>query len=111
MLQRLFLISCLLCFSIVLFAQPLMEDLDRGIVAFPDNKGKVFISWRLLGTEDKSLAFNLYKTTNKKTIQLNKSPIVSATNFTDENVDSSQVNIYTVKAILNGKEEKNRKLL
>lgn len=106
MLQRLFLISCLFCFSIVLFAQPLMEDLDRGIVAFPDNKGKVFISWRLLGTEDRSLAFNLYKTTNKKTIQLNKSPIVSATNFTDENVDSSQVNIYTVKAILNGKEEK-----
>ena len=31
--------------------QSQMEKLDRGLVAFPTTKDKVFVSWRLLGTE------------------------------------------------------------
>jgi len=83
-----------------------MEYLDRGIVAFPDGKGNVFISWRLLGNEDYSQAFNLYKTTNGKTTKLNTSSITASTNFADANTDSTQNCTYTVKAIINGKEEK-----
>jgi rhamnogalacturonan endolyase len=83
-----------------------MEYLTRGVHAVNNGKGQVFISWRLLGTEDNTLAFNLYRTTNKKTIKLNKQPIVTATNFTDEAPDTNQTNIYTVKAIINNKEEK-----
>ena len=89
-----------------LYAQYKMEYLTRGVHAVHNGKGQVFISWRLLGTEDNNLTFNLYRTTNKKTIQLNKQPIITATNFTDEAADTNQTNIYTVKAIINNKEEK-----
>ena len=83
-----------------------MEYLTRGVHAINNGKDQVFISWRLLGDEDNTLAFNLYRTTNKKTIKLNKQPIVTATNFIDEAPDTNQTNIYTVKAIINSKEEK-----
>jgi rhamnogalacturonan endolyase len=87
-------------------AQYKMEYLTRGVHAVSNGKGNVFVSWRLLGTEDNSLAFNLYRTTNKKTVQLNKQPILTATSFTDESADTNVVNTYTVKAIINNKEEK-----
>ena len=60
-----------------------MEYLTRGVYAVPAGNGKVFVSWRLLGTEDQSLSFNLYRTTNGKTIKLNKAPIDKVTSFTD----------------------------
>lgn len=97
-------------FAISLFvlstqAQYQMEFLTRGLHAVPVGNGKVFVSWRLLGTEDNSLAFNLYKTVNGKSSKLNKAPLLKATGFTDEAVDTNAVNVYTVKAIINKKEE------
>ena len=56
-----------------------MEYLTRGVHAVSDGSGKIFVSWRLLGTEDTTMAFNLYRTTGKKTLQLNKSLILAAT--------------------------------
>jgi len=103
---RLFLTFIFLSIISVLHAQYKMEYLTRGVYAINSGNGKVFVSWRLLGTEDTTLSFNLYRTTNKKTILLNKKPIISATNFTDESADTNQINSYTVKAILNNKEEK-----
>ena len=82
-------------------AQYRMEYLTRGVHAVNPGNGKVFVSWRLLGTEDANLAFNLYRNTGSKTIKLNKKPILQATNFSDESVDTTQTNIYTVKAIIN----------
>ena len=38
-----------------------MENLGRGVVAVPEPDGKVFVSWRVLGTDADSLAFNLYR--------------------------------------------------
>lgn len=35
-----------------------MEKLDRGLVAVQTNNG-IFISWRLLGTEDMNTGFNV----------------------------------------------------
>lgn len=86
-------------------AQYRMEFLTRGVHAVPAGNGNVFVSWRLLGTEDNSLAFNLYKTVNGKTSKLNKTPLLKATGFMDAAVDTNAVNIYTVKAIINKKEE------
>ena len=101
------LFACLLIIiSSDISAQYKMEYLTRGIHAVSDGSGKVFVSWRLLGTEDTTLAFNLYRTTNNKTIKLNKSPIIAATNFTDVSADTNKSNIYTVKVIVNKKEEK-----
>src|SRR5436190_5097096 len=93
-------------FALAASAQRPMEYLDRGLVATPDNNGDVFISWRLLGTEDYKQGFNLYKTTNGKTTRLNKTPILATTNFIDDKIDTAQAHRYTVKAIINGKEEK-----
>ncbi|HEX6846939.1 MAG TPA: rhamnogalacturonan lyase [Chitinophagaceae bacterium] len=87
-------------------AQYQMEYLSRGVHAVSDGRGKIFVSWRLLGTENRDLSFNLYRTTNKKTVRLNKQPIVKATNFVDASADTSLVNTYTVKAIIDNKEEK-----
>ena len=99
-------IVSILFFTISLQAQYRMEYLTRGVHAVPDGKGKIFVSWRLLGTEDKGLAFNLYRTTNKKTTLLNKQPLIKATNFTDGSADTNQANTYTVKTVINNKEEK-----
>ena len=41
--------------------QSQMEKLDRGLVAFPTTAGKVFVSWRLLGTDTPGTAFTLLK--------------------------------------------------
>lgn len=38
-----------------------MEKLDRGLIAFPTTSGKCFVSWRLLGTDDKYTTFELLK--------------------------------------------------
>ncbi len=99
------LTAVLVLLSLSVFAQYQMEFLTRGLHAVPAGSGKVFVSWRLLGTEDNSLAFNLYKTVNGKTSKLNKTPLFKATGFTDEVVDTNAVNVYTVKAIINKKEE------
>ncbi len=74
-----------------------MENLDRGLVAVKTSNG-VFLSWRLLGDEDKQMQFNVYRD-NK--VLVNKQPITGATNLTDSVglITSS----YTIKAILNGK--------
>ena len=102
-----FLPLCLLVLITTnIYGQYKMEYLTRGVHAINNGKGQIFVSWRLLGTEDNNLGFNLYRTTNKKTIQLNKQPILTSTNFTDASADTNQVNIYTVKAIINNKEEK-----
>jgi rhamnogalacturonan endolyase len=87
-------------------AQYKMEYLTRGVYAVKGNDGKVFVSWRLLGTEDAKLAFNLYKTVNTNTVLMNKKPLEVATNFTDDKYDSTATTIYTVKTIVNNKEEK-----
>src|SRR5688572_15871365 len=36
------------------------EKLNRGIVAVQQANGKVFISWRLLKTDEKEVAFNIF---------------------------------------------------
>lgn len=87
-------------------AQYQMEYLTRGVYAVNNGSGKIFVSWRLLGTEDQNLAFNLYRTANNKTQKLNEQPLVTSTSFTDETADTNLVNTYTVKAIINNKEEK-----
>lgn len=96
----------LLLLAITSHAQYNMEYLTRGIHALNPGNGKIFVSWRLLGTENNDLAFNIYRTTDGKTTRLNKTPLTKGTNFTDETADTLKTNIYNVKAIINGKEQK-----
>ena len=85
-------------------AQRQMEYLDRGVIAIKQSEHKVFISWRLLGTEPNDIAFNIYRTTAGKTVKLNAQPLTKGTNFVDETVDATTTNSYVVKKIINNNE-------
>ncbi|MCW3093939.1 MAG: rhamnogalacturonan lyase in rhamnose utilization cluster [Ferruginibacter sp.] len=87
------------------YAQRQMEYLNRGVYAANAGNGKVFVSWRLLGNEADDMAFNLYRTTQGKTIRLNQQSLVKGTNFTDETADTTKANAYSVKAVIKGKEK------
>ena len=104
-LKKTGLFFCMLSiFSIVASAQRMMENLDRGVAAVRTTDGKVFVSWRLLGTEPNDLAFNLYCTRNGKTEKLNKGPIEKVTGFVDDNTDTTISKTYFVKTVMKGKE-------
>ena len=71
-------------------AARLMENLDRGLVAVNKGAGKVFISWRLLGTEAPDTGFILYRTTGAGApVKLNAAPLTQGTCFEDSGVDLS----------------------
>jgi rhamnogalacturonan endolyase len=60
------------------------EKLNRGLTAVKSSDGKsVFLSWRLLNSDDASVLFNIYKSAAGKTIRLNTKPIAISCNFTD----------------------------
>jgi rhamnogalacturonan endolyase len=74
-----------------------MEKLDRGLVAVKTSEG-VFISWRLLGTEELNTSFDLYR----DGVKINTTPILSSTNYLDK--DGTNSSKYYVCAFNNGKE-------
>lgn len=87
-----------------------MELLGRGVVAVNQGDGKVFVSWRMLGTDPEAIAFNLYRAENggkpvKLPVKLNDKPIADATNFVDAKADLTKTNSYFVRPVLKGKEQ------
>jgi len=87
------------------FAQRQMEYLNRGVVAVPDGKGNIFISWRLLVTDDDKAGFNVYRISSGKPTKLNATPITAYTHYADEKADSNKTYTYFVTTIVNGKEQ------
>jgi len=93
-------------FCCTAFAQKQMEYLNRGVVAVPDGQGNIFVSWRLLVTDDDKVAFNVYRIVNNgKLAKLNKAPVSAYTHYADEKTDSTKTYTYFVTAVLNGKEQ------
>ena len=80
-----------------------MEYLNRGVSAVSTGNS-VFVSWRLLADDDEKVAFNVYRTTDNKTIKLNDAPLSGGTNYTDKSADLNKNNTYSVKAVVNGRE-------
>ncbi len=78
-------------------AQRVMEKLDRGLVAVRTSSTKVFLSWRVLGSDPDYVAFNLYR----DGIKINTTPINTVTNFSDATASATN---YTVKTVINGVE-------
>jgi rhamnogalacturonan endolyase len=88
-------------------AQRQMEYLNRGVVAMSDGKGNIFVSWRLLATDDPNASFNVYRAVNGgKASKLNAQPIANITSFLDDKTDSTKTYTYQVAIIVNGKEKK-----
>lgn len=83
-----------------------MENLGRGVVAVQPTAGKIFVGWRMLGTDPESIAFNVYRTSpGRKPVKLNSAPLTGATSFQDEQADLTKPNSYFVRAVLNGHEQ------
>ncbi|MGF7137824.1 rhamnogalacturonan lyase family protein [Roseimarinus sediminis] len=87
------LISILLLFSLnTSQAQRQVERLNRGLVAVSTDQG-VFLSWRLLGTDDEQIAFDVYRDHEK----INESPITDKTNYID--AGGTSTSLYHVKTV------------
>jgi len=82
-----------------------MENLGRGVVAIHEGGGRVYVGWRLLGTDPNDTAFNLYRTTGGQTVKLNDQPILQSTNYVDTGVEVSKPNAYSVKPVVRAKEQ------
>lgn len=95
-----FWISCsavLITLSLSALGQRQMENLDRGLIALPDEKGGVFLSWRLLGDEPAGRGFDLYRTYGEEHAQkINTECLTGSTTFFDCEVDLSRNPSYFV---------------
>ena len=77
-----------------------MENLGRGVVAVKAADNRIFISWRLLGTERADTEFNLYRATaGGAPVKRNLFPLTGATSFTDTTADMTKENVYTVRTV------------
>ncbi|MFD2796517.1 carbohydrate-binding protein [Promicromonospora vindobonensis] len=72
-----------------------VEALTRGVTVVPSEGGNL-VSWRLLGTDDENVAFNVYRDGQR----LNSSPVAGATNYLDTSGDGN----YSVAAVTGGSE-------
>jgi rhamnogalacturonan endolyase len=119
---RLFVITAIgFLGAVSLRASRVMERLDRGVVAVHQADGKVFISWRLFGTDPTDTAFNLYRTTAPNpapdrgsfgsrpdriagTVKLNATPLTGPTWFLDDHAHLERKTSYFVRVFVNGEE-------
>ncbi|MEY3898015.1 MAG: hypothetical protein RLZZ214_3536 [Verrucomicrobiota bacterium] len=85
-------------------AQREMESLDRGLVAIRQDGGKVYLGWRLLGSEPEKTAFNLYRVMDAGSQRVNPQPLTGATNFIDP--DAGKASGYFIRALVDDKEAK-----
>jgi rhamnogalacturonan endolyase len=80
------------------FGQYQMEDLKREVVAVNVDTG-VYIGWRLLGKDPDTIAFNIYRGSNK----LNTDPVTTSTSFVD--ADGTVSDTYHIIPVLGGIEQ------
>jgi rhamnogalacturonan endolyase len=101
------IITCINSLSVYeVHAQRQMENLNRGVVAIRQSDGKIFVSWRLFGSDDDALAFNLYRSSDgKRPVKLNDKPLRDATSFVDGNVEGTKSNSYFVRPVFKGREQ------
>jgi rhamnogalacturonan endolyase len=86
-------------------AQRVVENLGRGVVAVRASDGQVYVGWRLLGTDEPSVAFNLYRSTGGGApVRLNAEPLARTTDFVDRSANGAQSNSYFVRAVAGGTE-------
>jgi rhamnogalacturonan endolyase len=81
-----------------------MERLNRGLVAVHQGGGRVFVSWRLLGTDPAGVAFNLYRVVGDAApVRVNATPLTEATSAADSIYVSAPI-AYLVRAVVDGDE-------
>ncbi len=81
-----------------IYAQRQMENLGRGAVAVDLGEGRIYVGWRLLGTDPNNITFNVYRDNTR----VNNGPIKDSTNIVDNNGIEGAA--YIVRAVVNGLE-------
>lgn len=81
------------------YAQRVMEKLDRGTVAIHKGGSDVYIGWRMLGTEPQTVGYNVYR----DAVKITPSPITSSCNYLDS--AGSLGSTYRVAAVIDGIEQ------
>ena len=106
-MKNTFLFTCILITVVIpTVAQRRMENLSRGVVAVNQGDGRVFVGWRMLGTDSDNIAFNLYRfNPGTRAVKLNNAPITDVTFFVDDKADLSKQNTYFVRPVLKKKEQ------
>ena len=70
--------------ALPLRSHPVLEKLDRGVVALPADDGSIFVSWRLLGNEAPDLGFDVYRQIGgRPAVRINSAPLNGPTHFVD----------------------------
>jgi rhamnogalacturonan endolyase len=82
-----------------------VEYLTRGVNAISTGSSKVYVNWRLLGTDPAAIAFNVYRSTDGAApVKRNSTPLTATTDFTDSSVTTSKSNTYFVRPVIAGVE-------
>lgn len=87
-------------------APRVMENLGRGVMAVLQGDGRVFVGWRILGTDPEDVRFNVYRAEgNAAPARLNPEPLAGPTFFIDPSPKLAQDVSYSVRAIIDGAEQ------
>jgi len=73
------------------------------VVALPVSQDSVYISWRLLQTDPKDIAFDVYRISFSDTVRLNASPVKDVTWFIDANAKGMKQCTYSIHPVSNTK--------
>lgn len=83
--------------------QRIIENLNRGLSVAPSLDGKgVYLSWRLLNTDDPATAFHVYREINGKQRRLTGKPVQQTCDYTD-NAPVKGKAFYWIVPVLKGK--------
>lgn len=87
------------------WAQRQMESLGRGLVALYEGQGRVFLSWRLLGTDPEGTAFHVYRQVgDAPSVRITEKPLDGPTWFRDHDVAPAAGVRYYVRPVVGGQE-------
>ena len=82
------------------------EKLDRAMVALSMGEDKVYLGWRLLKTDPKTIAFNVYRSTaGGAPVRLNAEPVSRTTDFVDTSAPAGSTNAWWVRPVADGREQ------
>ena len=76
------------------------------MLAISMGEGKVYLGWRLLGSDPEDVAFTVYRSTaGRALVKLNAQPLTRTTDFVDEEAPLDQANAWFVKPMVNNQEK------